>query len=257
MTNQAPAPTVIEKLKVTINMPTVQEQFKNCLADNAPLFVASLIDLYGSDTYLQQCDPSEVIREALKAATMKLPINKNLGFAYIVPFKSKGIQHPQMQIGYRGLIQLAMRTGQYKTINADVIYEGELKSSDKLTGEIDITGQRKSEKVIGYFAHIETINGFSKTIYGTKEDIEAHAKKFSKSYNSASSPWKTSFDAMATKTLLRGLLGKYGIMSIEMAGALAHDNDERGPDDDAIPEPNAGDVIDIEPEPKINDGPAF
>jgi recombination protein RecT len=254
-------PSVVDRLKTSINMPSVQEQFKNCLADSAPLFVASLIDLYSSDSYLQQCEPKDVIMEALKAATLKLPINKQLGLAYVVPYQKQGGKFfPQMQIGYRGLIQLAMRTGQYKHINADLVYEGELKSVDKLTGEIDLSGEKISDKVIGYFAHMETLNGFRKTVYITKEGVEAHAKKFSKSYTSSKSPWKTNFDAMGIKTPIRHLFSKYAIMSIEMEQALTADNDERGPDDDFPPEANTGDIIDIESdviETTDQTGPSF
>src|SRR5438270_725219 len=112
----------IEVLKNIMKAPSIQEQFNNVLKDNSGVFVASIIDLYNSDTYLQNCEPKQVVMEALKAAVLKLPINKNLGFAYIVPFKKNGVQIPQMQIGYKGLIQLAMRTGQYRNINADVVY---------------------------------------------------------------------------------------------------------------------------------------
>jgi phage RecT family recombinase len=111
----------VQNLKLTLAKASVQEQFKNALAHNAPLFIASLIDIYGGDTNLQKCQPSAVIMEALKAATLRLPINRSLGFAYIVPYGSK----PEFQIGYKGYIQLAMRTGAYRYINADVVYEGE------------------------------------------------------------------------------------------------------------------------------------
>lgn len=221
------AVTPISSLKSIMAMESVREQFVNAMGENSNLFVASLIDLYGSDSYLQKCPPREVVQEALKAATLKLPINKGLGFAYIVPFKDKqGQQHPQFQIGYRGYIQLAMRTGAYRSLNADKIFEGELKSTDKLTGEIDLSGKKISDTVVGYFAHIETVNGFKKTLFSTKEDMESHAKKYSKAYQMSSSPWRTEFDQMAIKTMIRQLLGKYGVMSVEMADALVKDNDE-------------------------------
>ena len=119
----------VEVLKSIMNSGSVQEQFKNALKDNSGPFVASVIDLYNGDNTLQECDPSAVVMECLKAATLKLPINKSLGFAYVVPYKNKGVATPQFQIGYKGLIQLAMRTGQYRIINADNICEGEFRSS--------------------------------------------------------------------------------------------------------------------------------
>ena len=227
MANQkAVAKRPVDQLKTILGAESVQEQFQNALKENSGAFVASIIDLYSSDIYLQQCDPGKVVAEALKAATLKLPINKNLGFAYIVPYRDKGVQAPQFQIGYKGYIQLAMRTGQYKYLNAGVVYEGEYKSRDKLTGIVDLSGEKTSDTVVGYFAYMELINGFAKSVYWTIEEVTAHAKKFSKSYNSQSSAWKTNFDSMAIKTVIRNLLSKYGIMSIDMTTALTSDTDD-------------------------------
>lgn len=215
--------TPVQRLKNALSAESVKEQFKNALADSAPLFVASLIDIYASDRNLQECEPGAVIMEALKAATLRLPINKNLGFAYIVPYRNRGKMEPQMQIGYKGLIQLAMRTGEYRYLNADVVYEGELKGYDKLTGHLDLSGEKKSDRVAGYFAYLQLLNGFSKAVYWTKEQVIEHAKRFSKAYNSDYSPWKTDFDAMALKTVLRNLITKWGIMSVEMVQAVDRD----------------------------------
>lgn len=217
--------TKVEVLKSIMSSESVQEQFKNALKDNSGPFVASVIDLYNGDNTLQECDPKAVVMECLKAATLKLPINKSLGFAYVVPYKNKGVAMPQFQIGYKGLIQLAMRTGQYRIINADNICEGEFRSLNKLTGEFDLSGAKTSDKIVGYFAHIEMLNGFSKTLYMTKEKVEAHAKKYSKSFAFDSSPWKKEFDAMAIKTVLRNLLGHYGFLSVEMINAYDNDSD--------------------------------
>lgn len=218
--------TRIDHLKKMIDAPSVQEQFKNALAENTGPFVASLIDLYNGDTYLQNCEPKQVIMEALKAAVLKLPINKSLGFAYIVPYKSNNVLVPQFQIGYKGLIQLAMRTGQYRIINADIVYEGEFRSRNKLTGEFDLRGEKKSDVIVGYFAYIELLNGFSKTLYMSKQRVTEHAQKYSKSYNTANSPWKKEFDAMAIKTVLRNLLSHYGFLSVDMVSAIDTDPDQ-------------------------------
>jgi recombination protein RecT len=224
-TPAAPAKSKIEVLKDIMGAPSVQEQFQNALKENSSVFVASVIDLYNSDTYLQNCEPKQVVMECLKAATLKLPINKNLGFAYVVPYKSNGKHVPQFQIGYKGYIQLAMRTGQYRIINADKVYEGEFRTKNKLTGEFDLGGTAKSETVVGYFAHIEMLNGFAKTLYMTKEQVTSHAKKYSKSFSKESSPWQAEFDAMALKTVLRNLLSHYGYLSVEMMGAMNADID--------------------------------
>ncbi len=215
----------VDRLKGILNAESVQQQFKAVLAENAGAFVASIIDLYNTDRTLQMCDPSKVVMEALKAASLKLPINKQLGFAWIVPYKNKQGQYiPTFQLGFKGYIQLCMRTGAYKYINADVVYEGELVKHDKLTGEIEIDPeQRKSDKKIGYFAFIETLNGFRKTLYMTVEEIIKHARQYSKSYGNKESSWASDFDSMALKTCLRLLLSKYGIMSVEMQRAYIQD----------------------------------
>lgn len=209
---------------------------QDSLKENAGAFSASIIDLFNSDKTLQTCDPRQVFAECLKAVSLKLPISKQLGFAYVIPYN----RIPQFQIGYKGMIQLCMRTGAYKHINADIVYEGEFVSSDKLTGEIDLSGTKISDKIVGYFAYIETVNGFKKAIYWSKEKVMEHAKKFSKSYNSSNSVWKSNFDAMAIKTVLRNLLSKYGVMSVEMANALEAESSPA-----EVPE-NAGAEIEVE-----------
>ena len=207
------------------------EGARNLLADslkeNSGAFAASVIDLYGSDSYLQQCDPSKVFQEALKAVSLKLPINKQLGFAYIIPRRTKGVWTPVFQLGYKGLIQLCMRTGAYRYINAGAVYEGELQKQDKLTGEVDLSGEAVSDKVIGYFAFIETLNGFRKTLYWSKEKLLGHVSRYSDSYRNGSAIWKDNFEEMAVKTVLRYLLSHWGIMSVEMETAMTADADER------------------------------
>ena len=206
-----------------LNSAGTKKLLEGSLKENAGAFSASLIELYKSDGYLQQCEPNSVLGEALKAVSLKLPINKNLGFAWVIPRKNskKGIYEPQFQIGYKGYIQLAQRTGAYKYINADVVYEGELTGQNKITGEIELNGEAVSDKVIGYFAYIETINGFKKTVYWSDQKIRDFASKHSDSYRGGFySPWKTDFDEMAKKTVLKQLLSRYGVMSIEMMTAF-------------------------------------
>lgn len=232
-----PAPRKIDLLKGMLNAPSVQEQFKNALKENSGAFVASVIDLYNSDPALQTCDPKQVVMEALKAAVLKLPINKALGFAYIVVYNNSvknaqtggwdKVPTPTFIPGYKGYIQMAMRTAQYKTINADIVYEGEIGKVDKLTGAIQFDGEKKSDKVIGYFCHFELLNGFSKTLYMTVGEMAAYAKRYSKSVKRdttakhlealANTPttagkvgWEGNFNDMAMKTVLRRLLSKYG-----------------------------------------------
>lgn len=249
----AAAPKKVDVLKSMLNAPSVVEQFQNALAKNAPTFIASVIDLYNGDNKLQLCEPKQVVMEALKAAVLHLPINKSLGFAYIIPFQNskkddKGnwikVYEPVFQMGYKGFIQLAMRTGQYRTINADVVYEGELRKANKLTGEIAFDGEKKSDKVVGYFCYFELLNGFSKTLYMTVEQMAEHAKRYSKGLkkettvesllnlsnlpvapDSKTVGWMGNFHGMAVKTVIRNLLGKYGYLSVEMQQAIVNDTD--------------------------------
>jgi recombination protein RecT len=229
VTKQNPGNSVgrpIDRLKDMLATNSVQEQFKNVLKENAGSFIASVIDLYNTDRTLQACDPKTVIMEAFKAASLKLPINKQLGFAWIVPYKNQGVMVPTFEIGYKGYIQLALRTEAYRYINGDVVYEGELVKCDRLTGEIEIDPEKRTgDKNVGYFAFLEILNGFRKTVYMSTEDIITHAKRFSKSFNSSYSPWTTDFDAMAIKTCFRALISKYGLMSIEMMDAFTKDDE--------------------------------
>lgn len=218
--------TLVDKLRLILNTESVKTQFENVLKENASQFIGSIIELYSTDKGLQECDPNAVVAEALKAATLKLPINKQLGFAYIVPYKVKGKVTPQFQIGYRGYIQLAMRTGQYKYLNAGVVHEGIKVHKDLLTGEISFSGEPTSDNVQGYFAYMELLNGFRKAVYMTKQEVIAHAKRYSRSYGEDSSAWTNNFDEMALKTVIRRLLSKYGILSTDMVTALTSTSDE-------------------------------
>ena len=210
----------LAKLKGILNNETMQQNFRNILAENAGAFMASIIELYQSDGALQKCDPNRVVLEALKAATLKLPINKQLGFAYIIPYNNV----PTFQLGFRGLIQLAQRSGQYRYINADVVCEGESVNYNRITGMLEISGTAKSETPVGYFAYFQLLNGFEKCVYWTREKVEAHAKRYSRAWSKADSPWHTNFDAMALKTVLKTIISKYGVMSVEFANAIANDS---------------------------------
>lgn len=215
----------VDQFKGILNSQTIRAQLKNSLKDNAGAFMSSMIDLYSGDTVLQSCDPEKVALECMKAAAIKLPISKALGFAYIVPYKKSGDFIPTFIIGYKGLIQLAQRTGLYKTINASPVYEGVYQGEDWLTGEIDLGGEKVSDKVIGFVAYFRLVNGFEKSLYMSQEEMQTWAKRYSKSYNSDYSPWKTEFEKMGCKTVLRRLIGTYGAMSIEMQDITPDDDD--------------------------------
>lgn len=218
-----------QRLNEILQAPSIQAQFEQALGESKGTFISSLLSLYTSDNKLIECNPKDVVTEALKAASLKLPLDKNLGLAYVIPYNKKvgnnWIPKPEFQIGYRGIKQLAMRSGVYKTFNEDVVYEGELKSYNKLTGEIDLSGTKTSDTVIGYFAYLQTLNGFEKTIYMTLEEAKAHGQKYSKTYNFKGSTWQVEFDKMALKTVILKLLKGYGQLSIEEQMALGTDDD--------------------------------
>lgn len=216
MRNQTPARTIED----WVESENIKQKFQEVLDKGAGAFVTSILSLVKSTPQLAAADPKTVISAAMTAATLKLPINPNLGFAYIIPYGKEA----QFQMGYKGYIQLAMRTGQYKTINASVVYEGQIEEVDFVTGEI-IRGKKKSDKVVGYVAYFELINGFSKMVYMSHEDMMHHALTYSQAYKydkkngKKSSVWSTNFEAMGLKTVLKQLISKYGIMSIDMQGA--------------------------------------
>lgn len=261
-------PKPVDLLKSVINAESVQQQFQNALGKNKNEFVASLIDLYTGDTQLQKCRPQLVVAEALRAATLHLPLNKSLGFAYIIVFNNSvkdpvsgqwtKVPTPTFVPGYKGYIQLAMRTGQYRTINADMVYEGELRNVDKLSGTIAFDGEKKSDKVVGYFCYFELLNGFSKVLYMSVEDMAKYALRYSPSFKGKEKPtfealvkqaqsgqvsnevgWKGNFNDMALKTVIRRLLSKYGYLSIEMMNVIAKDDDEAMSDRNGLIAENA------------------
>ncbi|MDO0133239.1 recombinase RecT [Clostridioides difficile] len=218
-------------VKNLLSTEAYKKRFKEVLKDKANTFMASVVNVSNLPS-LKDAEPNSILKSAMVAATLDLPIDPNLGFSYLVPFVNKGIKEAQFQIGYKGFIQLAMRTGQYKTINAIEIYEGEIKSVNRLTGEIEFNENKDEidgEIVVGYIAYFKLLNGFEKTLYMSKEDMEKYAKRYSQTYKSnkdyvvKSSLWTTDFDSMAVKTVLKRLLSKYGILSIEMQKALETD----------------------------------
>lgn len=182
------------------------------------------------------------------AASLDLPINQNLGFAYIIPYGNEA----QFQMGYKGYIQLAMRTGQYQTINAAEVYEGEIVKQNRFTGEYEF-GEKTSDKIVGYIAYFKLVNGFEKYLYMSIEEMQAHAKKFSKNYKGGTDKWGiTDFHSMAIKTVLKRLISKYGILSIEMQGqpmvdAITNDGGRMTMHDDGTLEAEFdGDTIDAD-----------
>lgn len=220
--------------KALMSTPQMKKKFTDILHEKSDSFMGSLMTLVGGDNYLSQAEPMTIIASALKAATMDLPIDKNLGYAYVVPFnryEKKGknwITHNEAQfiLGYKGYIQLAQRSGQYKALNALAIYEGQLIDWNPLTEEFTFEYKGKvSDEVIGYVGFFELLNGFKKTVYWTKQEIESHRIKNSKNKDKEklSGAWVDNYDSMAIKTVLRNMLSKWGLLSVEMQAAITSD----------------------------------
>lgn len=198
----------------------VKKRFNQTLGAKAPAFLSSVLSLYNTSKNLQAVDPKSILASGMIAATLDLPVNPSLGFAAIVPYKDKA----QFQIMWKGLVQLAIRTGLYKTMNTAEVYEGEIQHWNRITGEIEIDPRWKiGGNVIGYVAFFRLLNGFEKYLYMSKEEVAAHGKRYSRAFEKEESQWKQNFDAMAKKTVLKLLLSKYGILSIEMQRAIQAD----------------------------------
>ena len=225
----------------------VKKYVESVLKERAGQFVTSLVSMANLTPGLKLCDPETLMYCGLKAASLNLPLDNNLGFAYAVPYGKEA----QFQIGYRGFVQLGQRTGQYKNMNVVNIHQGELISWDPFTEEIELEMMQDQEArvklpVIGYAAVFTLVNGFKKVSYWPIARVEAHAKRFSKAYNNG--PWKTDFHAMARKTVLKEMLSKWGPLSTEMAEAVKFDQSvirktEAG---DEYPEYIDGDVVDTD-----------
>jgi len=198
----------------------VKKRFTEVLDKNAPNFIQTLLTIYNGSEQLQKCTPISILGAAGLAATLNLSISPSLGYAYIVPFKDQA----QFQIGWKGLVQLAHRTGRYTALHSGVVREGEIRGVDCMTGEL-IRGEKISDEVIGYVAYFRLDNGFEKSLYMTKAEIEKHAETFSQTYkwNKNNSIWYKHFDRMACKTVLKLLINRWGIISGPLAEAIQGD----------------------------------
>lgn len=212
-------------------------------------FVANLVTAVANNPTLRECDQISVVSAALQAEALHFPINNSLGYVYLVPFndKKRGCKVAQFQIGYKGYIQLAIRSGQYKSINVVDVKEGELGEYDPLNGQkfnwVKDYSKRKTLKTIGYVGQFELVNGFKTQLYISYEEMLDHADTYSQAFSAEtykqlldgtykgdawklSSFWYKDFDSMSKKTVLRQLLSKWGIMSVEMQEAFIKDQTE-------------------------------
>lgn len=205
------AKAVPNRLEGLIKSETIKNRFNEVLGKKAAPFISSVISAYKSNKALGECEPMSVISAALQAATLDLPINQSLGMAHIVPYSGVA----QFQLGWKGLVQLAQRTGLYETMNVTEVYEGQLVKEDEFTGEYEFRKERSSDKVIGYLFYFKLMSGYRKQTYWSKEKVEKHAKRYSKTYAKGIGRWKEDFDAMAKKTVVIDGLSKWGPKSVE------------------------------------------
>jgi recombination protein RecT len=225
-------------LKRMLDDPAIKKRFEDMLGKKAPGFISSIISAVSTNKMLSECDQGSVIGAAALAAALDLPINANLGFAYIVPYKGKA----QFQIGYKGLIQLAHRTGAYQKMECSDVCEGEVLGHDKFRGDFTF-GVKTSEKVVGHMFYFKLLSGFEKFFYMSTEDLMAHGKKYSPSFSYPTGQWKTNTLAMCRKTVVKQCLNKWGVLSVEMQLAIARDQAVMNIDGEFEEYP---DVIDVE-----------
>ena len=227
MSEEKQLATTDKSVKALFANEQVAAKFKEVLGAKSAGFIASVLQI-ASLNLPKNVEPKSVLNAALMAATLDLPVNNNLGFFYIISYNQKqpdGSYLPvaQAQLGYKGFLQLAQRSGSYENISATPIYEGQLKSTNPLTGyEFDFT-KKDSDKIVGFAGYFSLLNGFKKTFFMSTEEMQAHGLKYSKTYSSASSLWKKDFIGMGNKTVLKLLISKFGPLSIEMQKAITAD----------------------------------
>lgn len=220
----------LKRFNQMIVHPNTDAYLTSVLAERKGEFINNLTAVVANDAKLQACEPVTLMYAALKATALRLPLDPNLGQAYIIPYKNNRERktEAQFQIGWKGFIQLAIRSGQFQAINTTEIREGELKGYDLMTGEVNVqaVADRESKPVIGYLAYFKLTNGFAKSLYMSAEEIEQHATRYSQSYRGKykdSSLWATDKDAMAKKTVLKLLLNRFAPLSVDMQRAVQAD----------------------------------
>lgn len=267
----------VAQVKMLLGEESVKKRFQDVLGKKAPQFMASIVNVVSASPQLKSCEANSIMAAAFVAASFDLPIDSNLGFAALVPynksFKDKDGRWQkkklaQFQMMYKGFIQLAIRTGQYEKMNCSEVYEDEILSYNPITGECEFvtdftqTHQRENgetDKIVGYYGWFRLVSGFTKELYMSKNECLNHAKKYSQSFrydlndNKQDSKWSTDFDAMAKKTVIKLLLSKWGILSVEMQRAITDDQKTFDEDGNGEYGDNQPDAIEAEDPFQIED----
>lgn len=215
----------------TITNVKTQEYLQSVLGEKKQAFVNNMTALVSNDKALQACEPMSLMFAALKVTSLDLPLDNNLGFAYVIPYRNnkENKTEAQVQIGYKGISQLAIRSGQFETINVTDVREGELKGRNRLTGELELEWinddtDRMKAKIIGYIGYFKLLSGYSKTTYWSIEELKEHGLNYSQTFKKGYGVWKDNFNAMAKKTVLKLMLNKGDApMSVEMQQAIKYD----------------------------------
>lgn len=265
--NTGVAKTQQQLTKQFFTQENVKKRFEELLGKKAVGFVSSVLQVVNGNKSLQNADTNTVFQAAMMAATLDLPINQNLGFAYIIPYnESKKVNGAwvkvavaQMQIGWKGFVQLAQRSGQYLRINVTEVYENQFVRYNNLTEELEANFDIDGEgSIVGYASYFKLVNGFEKTMYWSRAKVEKHATKYSISYKGeGKTPWKDvdQFHEMAKKTVLKNMLSKWGILSIEMQKAIVSDQGvikDIDTEDISYPDNSFEEAIEVKTDPAID-----
>lgn len=225
--NTNPAVKKAINIKSFLQTPAIQKKMYELVDKNAASFGTSIMQIVNNNHMLLEAEPMSIFNAACMAATLNLPINNNLGFAYIVPYKNSrtGKVEAQFQLGYKGLIQLAQRSGQFERLVSLAVYSAQLVEKDLINGfkfDWSIEPDEK-EQPIGFYAYFKLINGFTAELYMSKDQIDKHAKRYSQSFRKNSGVWADNYEQMALKTVTKLLLSRQAPLSIEMQKAVMSD----------------------------------
>lgn len=246
------------KLQLFIRSDAAQQSIEKTIGDRAQDLTSSLLSVVNNNALLQNCEPGDVIKAALQAASMRLPIDPNLGFAYIIPYKNTkaskaagyDVYDVQFQVGYKGFIQLALRSGEIQKINVRDVREGEYKGEDFVSGDLQFEKiedpiAREKAPIVGYLAYIKLSAGFEKMLYMTNVELRAHAKKYSQTFKRGYGKWVDDFDAMSRKTVVKLLISRWAPQSTEhLQKAMRIDQAGMAGEDDYNYIDNGGDATD-------------
>lgn len=245
--------TGLQKFNAMLENTRTQEYLTNVLGEKKQTFVSNMVALVASNKALSECDPSTIMFSCLKATTLGLPLDPALSMAWVIPFKDNknNITVATFQIGARAWIQLALRTGQYQKINVRDVREGEIVEEDFVSGDMvfkKLEQDRMKKPIIGYVAMFRLTNGFEKQLYMSVEELEAHAKRYSQTYRKGYGLWaeKDMKPAMYEKTIIKRLLSKWGVLSVELQSALKSDFGVLGENDSVRYIDNEEDAIDLD-----------